>query len=186
VTHEGQKQDRAMIRTILLIAAIAALSACATAPPPYTAAASSAAVGYSETQIESNRYFVTYRAPSGADVAVLEDYALLRAAELTLENGREWFWVDRQTVDEQYHGGYGPSVGVGVGGVFVVVISRRAIGGSVGVGINFPLGGGGGGQRARSATLEVRFGEGPKPDEPNAYNAREVSTNLRARAAPTG
>ena len=56
-------------------------------------------------------------------------------------------------------------------------------GASVGVGINFPIGGGGG-QRARSATLEVRFGEGPKPDQPNAYDARAVSSNLRARITP--
>jgi hypothetical protein len=167
-----------MIRTFLFLAAAATLAACASVPPPYAAAASSTAVGYSETQIESNRYFVTYRAPSGADIGVLEDYALLRAAELTLQNGRDWFWVDRRTIDEQYGNGYGPSVGVGVGGGSW---GNRS-GASVGVGVNFPIGGGGG-QRARSATLEVRFGEGPKPDAENAYDARAVSTNLRARVA---
>ena len=171
-----------MIRTFLFVAAATALSACATAPPPYTQAASATALGYSETQIESNRYFVTYRAPSGADIAVLEDYALLRAADLTLANGRDWFWVDRRTVDGQSRGGRGPSVGVGVAGGSW---GSRS-GTSVGVGVNIPVGGGGGGQRARSATLEVRFGEGPKPDEPNAYDARAVSANLRARAAPAG
>jgi len=43
--------------------------------------------------------------------------------------------------------------------------------------------GGGGGPTATSATLEVRFGEGPKPDDPNAYDARSIATNLRARQA---
>jgi hypothetical protein len=170
-----------MIRTIAIIAAAATLAACATAPPPpYTAAASSVSLGYSETQIESNRYFVTYRAPNGADTAVLEDYALLRAADLTLQNGREWFWVDRRSIDQHYANGAGPSIGVGVGGGSW---GSRS-GASVGVGVNFPIGGGHAGERARSATLEIRFGEGPKPDDPNAYDARTVADNLRARTSP--
>jgi hypothetical protein len=169
-----------MIRTVLAVAAAATLAACASVPPPYTAAASSGAVGYSETQIEANRYFVTYRAPSGADAALLQDYALLRAADITLENGREWFWVDRRTVDERYSDSRGPSVGVGVGGGSW----GRHSGASVGVGVSLPIGGSG--HRAYAATLEVRFGEGPRPDEPNTYDARAVSTNLRARMAPTG
>lgn len=164
-----------MIRTFILAAALAGLSACASAPPPYTAAASATAPGYSERQIESDRYFVTYRAPSGADAAILQDYALLRAAELTLANGREWFWVDRRALDEDSGRYGGPSIGVGVGGGSW---GRRS-GASVGVGMNFPLGGGG--ARARSATLEIRLGQGPKPDDPNTYDARAVSTNLRAR-----
>lgn len=170
-----------MIRTFLILVAAATLTACATAPPPYAAASSQTGAGYSETQIEGNRYFVTYRAPGGADAAVIEDYALLRAADLTLQNGREWFWVDRRTV-ETYDGNYGgPSVGVGVGGGSW---GSRS-GASVGVGIHFPIGGQSG-QRARAATLEIRFGEGPKPDDANAYDARATSANLRARIAPAG
>ena len=173
----------ALLRHAACAAILVALSACATAgPPPYAAAPSQTAAGYSETQIESNRYFVTYRAPSGADAATLQDYALLRAADLTLQNGREWFWVDRRTLDEQNSRSSGPQIGVGIGGGSY---GSRS-GGSVGVGINFPLGGGQSGQRARSATLEVRFGEGAKPDDPNAYDARSISTNLRARITPAG
>lgn len=165
-----------MIR-IIAIAAAALLSACATAPS-YAPAASATSAGYSETQIESNRYFVTYRAPGGADARLIEDYAMLRAADLTLQNGRDWFWVDRRTIDEQARGSSGPSVGVGVGGGSWG--GRSGVSG--GVGVSFPLGGGRG-QTARAATLEVRFGEGPKPDEPNAYDARSLSSNLRARIA---
>ncbi|MBC7768788.1 MAG: hypothetical protein H7124_08370 [Phycisphaerales bacterium] len=172
-----------MIRTLFAIAALAALSACATAgPPPYAAAAGQTGAGYSETQIESSRFFVTYRAPAGADAALLQDYALLRAAELTLQNGREWFWVDRRALDETAARSSGPSLGVGLGGG-----SYGGRGGaSVGVGFNIPLGGGQAAQRASAATLEIRFGEGAKPDEPNAYDARSISTNLRARITPTG
>lgn len=170
-----------MLRSITVIAAAAFLAACATTPPVYSAATSAGGPGYSETQIESNRYFVTYRAPGGADAALLQDYALLRAAELTLQNGREWFWVDRRTIDGQVSRTSGPSVGVGVG---AGSWGSRS-GTSVGVGMSFPIGGQRG-QVARSATLEVRFGEGPKPDDPNAYDARSISTNLRARIASAG
>lgn len=172
-----------MLRTLTFIAAAFALTACASSgPPPYAAATSQAGAGYSETQIESNRYFVTYRAPGSADASVLEDYALLRAADLTLQNGREWFWVDRRTLDQQRGRSSGPSIGVGVGGG-----SYGGRGGaSVGVGFNIPLGGGQAVQRARAATLEVRFGEGPKPDEANAYDARSLSTNIRSRIVPAG
>jgi predicted small lipoprotein YifL len=165
-----------MMKLMFSALAFVALAACATTPPAYTPAASASAAGYSETQIEANRYFVTYRAPGAADAALIEDYALRRAAELTLLNGREWFWVDRRTIEDDQGRRSGPSVGVGVGG--------SSWGGNtgvgVGVGLNFPLGGGGG-PRARAATLEIRFGEGPKPDEPNAYDARAVDANLRAR-----
>jgi hypothetical protein len=167
-----------MLRTVLFLIAAASLTACATAPPPFAAAASQASAGYSETQIESNRYFVTFRAPNGAEPGVLEDYALLRAADLTLQNGRDWFWVDRRNVEAFDGNGYGPSVGVGVGGGSWGGHS----GTSVGVGFHFPLGGQSG-ARASAATLEIRFGEGPKPDDANAYDAHATSQNLRARIA---
>jgi hypothetical protein len=167
-----------MIRTFVIAAALAALAACATTPPPYQAAASPTAAGYSETQIENNRYFVTYRVAGATDAQVLHDYALLRAADLTLQNGREWFWVDRRTLDESARRS-GPSFGIGIGGGSYGGNS----GGSVGVGMNFPLGGAQG-QRATAATLEIRMGEGAKPDDANAYDARSTSQNLRSRVAP--
>jgi hypothetical protein len=166
-----------MIRTLISAAACAVLSACASTPA-FAPAASPTGAGYSETQIESNRYFVSYRASGAADAQLLQDYALLRAADLTLQNGREWFWVDRRTLDDQGARHDGPSIGIGVGGGSW---GGRS-GGSVGVGMSFPLGGGG--QRANAATLEIRMGEGPKPDDPNAYDARAVSQNLRSRVTP--
>jgi hypothetical protein len=166
-----------MLRS-LAIATLLALSACASTPT-YTPAATQGGAGYSETQIEANRYFVTYRAPSAADESLVHDYALLRAADITLERGREWFWVDRRSFDGQSRGGRsGPSIGVGVGG------GRWSGGGGTfgSVGVSVPFGSGGGAS-VRSATLEVRLGEGAKPDDPNAYDARAIATNLRARRA---
>ena len=160
---------------LIAVVASAALAACQTTPT-YSAATSANSAGYSETQVEANRYFVTYRAPGGADAQTLQDYALLRAADLTLEHNHNWFWVDRRNLNGE--GGHsGPSLGIGVGGGSF----GHHSGVGVGAGFSFPLGGGG--PTATSATLEVRFGEGLKPDDPNAYDARSIATNLRARQA---
>ncbi len=165
------------IRTVLLaVAAAATLAACQTTPT-YSAATSPNSAGYSETQIESNRYSVTYRAPGGADAQTLQDYALLRAADLTLAHNRDWFWVDRRNLDGRGYNS-GPSIGIGVGGGSF----GHHSGVGVGAGFSFPIAGGGG-PSARSATLEIRFGEGAKPDDPNAYDARSIAANLRSRQA---
>jgi hypothetical protein len=166
------------IRHAIAAAGAIALAACVTAPPPYAPSASPQVAGYSETQIESNRFFVTYRAPGGAAAALLQDYALLRAADLALQNGSDWFWVDRRTLNEDAGRGGGPSIGVGIG----AGSWGGRTGGSVGVGINFPIGGQSR-QTARAATVEIRFGEGAKPDDPNAYDAHSTAASLRARLA---
>lgn len=166
-----------MIRHLIVIAAAAGLAACATAPPSYSAATAQGGAGYSEQQIESNRYFVTYRAQNSADAGVLRDYALLRAADIAVQRGAPWFWVDRTSVDTT-NARSGPSIGIGIGGASFG--GHSAVGTSVG--FNFPIGGSNG-QQARAATLEIRLGEGPKPDEPNAYDARDTAQTIRARIA---
>lgn len=166
-----------MIRPLVVFIALG-LAACASTPA-YGPAASPNGAGYSERQIESNRFFVTYRASGSTDAALLQDYALLRAAEVTLEQGGEWFWVDRRALDEDHSYNSGPRFSVGVGGASLG--GHSGVG--VGVGMNFPLGGQQA-QQAHSATIEMRIGQGAKPADPNAYDAREISANLRARLAP--
>ncbi len=162
-----------MIRRLMPLLLLAALAACAT-PPTYVRAAGPNAPGYSEQQIESNRFFVTYRAASSADQRLVEDFALLRAADLTLQQGKDWFIVDRRTTDQSAQQ-TGPTVGVGIGGASFG--SHTSTG--VGVGLNFPLGHSG--PRATAATLEIRMGAGAKPDDANAYDAHATSANLSAR-----
>jgi hypothetical protein len=168
-----------MLRTFALAAAAFALVACASTPT-YAPATSQGSVGYSERQIESNRYFVTYRSGVSAETTLLQDYALLRAADLTLESGRDWFWVDRVSFEDLNERSNGPSIGIGIGGGSW----GRSSGGGVGVGMNFPLGGQSVRGNARGATVEIRFGEGVKPDDPNAYDARSTSQTIRGRLPP--
>jgi len=169
-----------MLRTLILIAATFALTACATgAPPRYAAAVSGNSAGYFEQQIETNRYAVTFRAPSGAEAGVLQDYAMLRAADLTLLNNHEWFWVDRRALDDEGMVHSGPSIGIGLG----TASFGRHVSVGTGIGINVPLGGHDT-HIARAATVEIRFGSGPKPDDANAYDARSAGAAIRSRLHP--
>ena len=76
------------------IAALAALivAGCATTyGPRYERASGPRDYGYYDTQLDENRYRVQYRASEGGYYA--EDYAMRRAAELTLNQGYDWFQV---------------------------------------------------------------------------------------------
>ncbi|NWG52189.1 MAG: hypothetical protein HXY28_00565 [Hydrogenophilaceae bacterium] len=163
------------MRLLFLAALTLALAACATTPF-YAPATGPGRPGYSELQIERDRYRVTFRADGAADARLVENYALLRAGQVTLRAGYDWFIVDRRSLDRG--GSYsGPRASIGVGG--------GSWGGSsgigVGVGLGFPLGGGSG-ERALASTLDIRLGRGPKPDSPDAYDARQVVHALSATA----
>jgi hypothetical protein len=164
-----------MPRTFMIALTLVFLSACSTMQP-YAQAVSANSAGYSERRIEADRFSVTYRARGAADAALVQDYALLRAAELTTQNARDWFWVDRRTLDQGDSASPGPSIGIGIGGGSY---GRRS-GVNVGIGVNIPVGPPPP-PRARAATLEIRLGEGVKPDDPNAYDAHAIAANIRAR-----
>ena len=150
--------------TGLVLAAAGLLAACATGPAPYGPADTSGGLGYEVQQIESSRFRVSYRARDGATA---RDYALLRAAEVTLDAGDEWFRVVGAYTDAPDERSGETSVSVGG--------SSGSYGSSVGVGIGIGLGGG------RSETvhdLEILTGSGPKPALENVYDARAVRASL--------
>lgn len=147
----------------LLAAALAAatLAACAT-PTVYAPATSPSSVGFSEGQIESNRWRVSFRGGTDADARRTYDLALRRAAELTLSQQNDWFQVvDRRT---DVAPGNGPTFSVGIGGAN---FGRHS---GIGGGVGTDLGGPG---LQSTVTLEVLMGRGSKPD-PAAYDARQL------------
>ena len=104
-----------MKRLIIPCLAALALSACATAPTQFQPAARPGGVGFSEMRIEPGRYRVTFQGGPGALPAQVEDYALLRAADLAIAEGYDWFRViDRETRQNGYTGA---TLGVGIGGM---------------------------------------------------------------------
>ncbi len=114
-----------MTKTAVLATALAlsiGLSACET-PTPYQPkiAGQAHSGGYAETRIEPDRWRVTFSGNSVTSRETVEGYLLFRAAELTLQNGDDWFeMVDRNTAQNQktyvqpdplYHPWYGPGFG---------------------------------------------------------------------------
>ncbi|MEW5684421.1 MAG: hypothetical protein AB1942_05855 [Pseudomonadota bacterium] len=160
-----------MKRLIVSLLGAASLAACATAPTLYQPAARPNAVGFSEYRIEPGRFRVTFRGGPGAPVQQVSDYALLRAADLALAEGYDWFRVaDRITEGRPDNG---PRIGLGVGGGDF----GRGGGVSVGTGASFSLGGG----PSVVQTIEVVMGKGERPRGADVYDARALRANLGQR-----
>lgn len=102
-----------------LVSALA-LGACAT-PTPYRPIDGPGryATGFTDRQIESNRFMVTFAGNSVTTRERVERYLLFRAAEVSLQNGFDWFTlVNRDTerktdtyVDRPFGGGFGGGFG---------------------------------------------------------------------------
>ncbi|MEN5169115.1 hypothetical protein ABE444_06060 [Brevundimonas pondensis] len=156
----------------LIAVSALALSACASLAP-YGPQQSARGQGFSEQQIESNRFRVTYNGVGAAGPVV--DRALFRAGQLTVDQGYDWFEVTQRWIDGRPDsaGGVRPSVSIGAG-------SSRYGGyrsSGVGVGLGFDLSG----PQPTSTTLEIVMGRGAKPDRPDAYDARRVQDAIRSR-----
>lgn len=104
--------------TKLTVVAALALAACATSTPYQPKFAGQAIHGgYSETRLGENRFRVSFDGNTLTSRERVESYMLYRAAELTVENGYDWFRVvdrhtdrDRRTYYERH---YNPWFGYG-------------------------------------------------------------------------
>ncbi|MFC7290452.1 CC0125/CC1285 family lipoprotein [Hirschia litorea] len=155
-----------MLRKLALSLACASfLTACATPVTTYTPA-NKDGVGFADMKIESNRFNVVFTGDTDASQLEVENFALRRAAEITLDQNATWFRVVTKTSD--IIGGTqnrGTSVGVSGG--------SGSRGGGVGVGIGFDLTPD---RKAYQSRLEIITGSGPKPDgaEGRIYDAQSV------------
>lgn len=81
----------------VVIAFAAGLGACASTPK-YTPADDAEDYGHYSTRLDENRYRIVYNGNRSTGLNTTRDYALLRAAELTLGDGYDWFQVvDRES-----------------------------------------------------------------------------------------
>ena len=172
------------LKPVLLAATAAlALSACATATP-YGPAGVNSRFGYSEQRVDADRYRVSFSGNSVTSRDQVEVALLLRAAEVTAENGYDWFaTVNRATErdvryaaspDPFYYDRYGPYWGPSWryyrrglwspwSDPFGPSMDIREI-------------------DRYEATAEIVVGNGAKPaGDPNAFEAREVIQNLGPR-----
>ncbi len=179
-----------MKRVLTALAATLALSACATATP-YQPAGPDQRNGFSEYRVESNRFRVTFAGNSVTSRETVEAYLLFRAAELTVQNGYDWFeTVGRNTEANTryvatpdpfygprvapYWGGYGPywrpywrTYGYGGWSAWDPFWPRDVDVRSI---------------TRYEASSEIIMHRGPRPGgNPNAFDAREVVQNLQGR-----
>ena len=156
-------------RVRLVVAGMLALSlaACAADPTPYQPAANG--YGYTQQQIESNRYRITFAGNGSTPLDTVRNYMLYRAAEVTLESGHDYFVVvDQNTESTTTYRGTGSSpFGFGTG--------FRG-GGGFGVGVStfsaYP-------DDSYTSWADIIVGDGAKPaGDLNAYDARDVLARL--------
>jgi hypothetical protein len=81
------------VKRVILIASVLALGACQTTTASYEAASGPNQVGYFSAPVDEGRLAVSYTGKKGMTPAQVAEFALLRAAELTLASGQEWFAV---------------------------------------------------------------------------------------------
>jgi hypothetical protein len=176
------------MRKLMLAAVAGLLAACATATPyqPAPSGAASGSYGFSEQQIENNRVRITFRGNTVTDRETVETYLLYRAAEVTLQSGRDYFIVANRDTEEhsrlQGAGHYprfwydywyfSPRRGWSpwYDPFWAEPSSYREV-------------------TRYEAVAEIAMFSGQKPaSDPNAFDAREVQANLQGRIVrpPTG
>ena len=155
-----------------------ALAACAS-PTPYQVAQDDGGFGYREQAIERDRFLVSFRGNSLTDRETVETFLLFRAAELTLEQGYDYFRLVRRDTEAERRftatsHGYGSRFGVhyryyhpiygwyGLRDPFYSDVTVRE-------------------STRYEAMAEILLGRGPTPERPDAFDAREVTTNLGPR-----
>lgn len=166
-----------MKRLYLVIVSLV-LAACASTTG-YQRASGAGDFGYTDSKLENDRYRIEYRL-RGNDIGKAQDYALLRAAELTMAAGKDWFRVvDRDTdVDD---GGDNSRA--------AEIRTERRITRDCGLlGCRTTSSPGYGvetiGRIDRDATVvvvEILTGDGNKPPIAAAYDAAELAGNIRSR-----
>jgi hypothetical protein len=151
-----------------------ALAACATAPTLYGPATGPTASGFSDYRIEPGRYRITFRGGPGAPPEQVSDYALLRAADLALADGYDWFRVSDRML-QQAAPNNSPRVSIGAGSADF----GRSSAVGLGLGTSFNLGGG----ASLAQSLEVVMGRGTPPRDADIYDAREIRRTIGARVS---
>jgi hypothetical protein len=172
----------------------AGLSACATATPyqPKPPGKSTGG-GYSEMRIEPNRFRVSFAGNSVTSRERVEGYLLFRAAEVTLQNGDDWFYVDNRQTDKSvqtyidaplYGPWYGPGFGYWGPSWRYGGWGRWGGYGWGGYGWGGPWGGTMDVHTTQKfeAYAEIVTNKGQKPaGDPHAFDARAVVDNLKPR-----
>lgn len=131
--------------------------------------------GYKEQKIEENRYRVTFDGNPSTPRETVQNYLLYRAAELTVQNGFDYFTVVDQDVERStryYSSGYVNDFGFH-NRFRGRRAARRFYRPSFYSSNTYPI-------NEYSSLADIVMGEGEKPEgEPNAYDALDVLQTLQ-------
>ena len=165
---------------IIFLTALLTLGACASTPD-YKPAGKAGDHGYYTQKISDDRYRVNYNARRGTNLQDARDYAMLRAAEITLNKGYDWFEiVDRETSstesrapDTQLGFGYEQAqyVETRCGLITCTQSSRPARYTSVRFDNRRP-------ETRHSHSIEIHMGKGKVPENGNYYDAKAVAESI--------
>jgi len=143
--------------------------------------ASGSGYGYQESQISENRYRVTFKA-RGDERDQAMDYTLLRAAELTLLKGYDWFVVvnretliDRKETEMQSGFSSGDRVITRDCGLLGCTTRSYSTPPTYSAGVST------GGHSRTESVLEIRMGRGVRPSSGDSYDALSVRDNLQKK-----
>ena len=160
-----------------LLALTLGLAACETATPYQPRAAGNATYGgFTDTRLDDTHFRVTFQGNAATSREQVDNDLLYRAAELTVQNGFDWFeMIDRNTHDRatsyfvggywapywRVHGPWGWGDWGGPWGAWdddIQTIDRY------------------------EAVADIGVGRGPRPaGDARAFDARQVMQNLSAR-----
>lgn len=165
------------VRTAAAVLVMGLLAACATTPL-YQPAESEDAIGYTDTRLTDRQYRVTFQGRRSTSAEAVRDYALLRAAEVTMQQGYDWFEITASESgtegDERlyttsrlvtgpgvYHcGAFGCSTVFHAGYIGMPVVTARN-------------------DAYHTTLIEFAMGKG-EPENPNrVYNASELAQSIR-------
>ncbi len=159
------------------------LVACASSEAPYAPASEVGDVGYAESQLSTDRYRVSYTGRADTPLELVQDYALLRAAELTVAQNYDWFEVvDRTAIPHlEDDNSARAAVEITTGTTsqtrcgLIACTTTQTSPAFPRSQVDFPA------QREHFvATIEVVFGEGEHERSGNIYDAREVIASIRS------
>ena len=162
--------------------ALVLLSACAT-QSAYQSAEKPGGQGYSETRLTDTRYRVTFTGNSVTPAGTIQNAALLRAAELTLQKGYDWFQIADRQLDRQQRSNTTVSSGLdfpsqttvyqrcGLLRCDATVVSSPGFSSGADLATTTT-------STAYSSSLEIVMGKKPMPGSIESYDARQLMASL--------
>lgn len=176
-----------IVTVAFLMTLVVSLGACASSPA-YVAADDAGDYGYYSDRIAGNRHRVNFNGNRHTSFQDTRNYALLRAAELTLAEGYDWFEiVDRESLTTEAAHRTEPGAGVAFEQRWYVrdecgllTCTRRVYPASYSstrfeFDASRPV-------TRHSYSIEIVLGKGDEPDDGRAYDARDVMRTIYAEA----